>query len=104
MCPELCVRKFVTSPVTQTCPISFSRRRRTLEVSSETLNTRRVADGGKSSPKSHWLCATLPIVRQRFRNALNAARAAGDFIDVYDCALQIDALLRHAKALWRMSD
>src|SRR5215212_8842505 len=63
-----------------------------------------MACGGKSSPKSHWLCATLPIVRQWFGNTVNAARAAGDFIDVDDRTLQMDAISRHAKPLRRMSD
>src|SRR4030095_131191 len=105
MCPELWVRKLVTSPVTHTCPISFSMSRRTFAVNSETVSTRRtVACGGKSSPKSHWLCALLPIVHERFGNALNAARFACAFVDVNDRALQIDAVLRDCEPLWHVGD
>src|SRR5260370_491520 len=53
MCPELCTRRFVTSPVTHTWPTCFSSRRFTCAVSSATVSTLRVASGGKSSPKSH---------------------------------------------------
>src|ERR1043166_10027961 len=54
MWPELCVRRFVTSPVTQTWPTCFSSSRRTCSVSSLTDNTFRVCSVGNSSPKSHW--------------------------------------------------
>src|SRR5258705_3141524 len=104
MCPELWVRRLVTSPVTQTCPISFSMSRRTFAVNSETVSTRRVACGGNSSPKSHWLCATLPIAHERLGNSLNAACFAGDFVDVNDHALQIDAIFRDWEPLRHVRD
>src|SRR5688572_15820850 len=54
MCPELCTRRLVISPETQTWPTCFSSSRRTCSVSSLTDNTRRVCSVGNSSPKSHW--------------------------------------------------
>src|SRR6185503_2218668 len=104
MCPELCVRRLVTSPVIQTWPISFSSSRRTLEVSSETVRTRRVASGGNNSPKSHWLCALLPIADERLGNAVDAPGATGDFIDVDHHALQVDAIFGDAEALRGVGD
>src|SRR5438105_15324474 len=53
MWPELWTRRLVTSPVTQTRPISFSSRRFTCEVSSLTVSTRRVVSVANNSPKSH---------------------------------------------------
>src|ERR1041384_4048916 len=53
MWPELCSRKLVTSPDTQTSPICCSNNRRTCVVSSLTDKTRRVCSVGNSSPKSH---------------------------------------------------
>src|ERR1700722_20053629 len=46
MCPEPCARKFVTSPVTHTSPTCDSSNRRTCDVSSPTVNTRRPASCG----------------------------------------------------------
>src|SRR6266511_553063 len=54
MWPELCARRLVTSPVTQTRPSSFSSRRFTCDVNSLTVSTRRVGSVGNNSPKSHW--------------------------------------------------
>src|ERR1041384_1536670 len=54
MCPELCARKFVTSPLTQTSPTCFSSSRLICVVSSPTEKTLRVCSVGNSSPKSHW--------------------------------------------------
>src|SRR6266852_1811289 len=56
MWPELCARKLVISPVTQTWPTWSSSNRRICHVNSETLSTLRWAwraYGGNSSPKSH---------------------------------------------------
>src|SRR5213083_2887318 len=63
MCPELCARRFVTSPVTQTWPTCFSSSRRICSVSSLTDNTRRICSVGNSSPKSHWdlVCLLIKI-------------------------------------------
>src|SRR5437867_1139370 len=63
MWPELCARKLVTSPVTQTRPSSFSSRRLTCEVNSLTVRTRRDGSLGNNSPKSHCdlVCLLIEI-------------------------------------------
>src|SRR5450756_712819 len=61
MWPELCARKFVTSPLTQTWPTCFSSSRLICAVSSETDKTLRVCSGGNNSPKSHCDLVCLPI-------------------------------------------
>src|ERR1017187_3464036 len=53
MWPELCARRFVTSPVTQIDPTCFSSSDLTCAVNSETDKTLRVASVGNNSPKSH---------------------------------------------------
>src|SRR4051794_22297694 len=66
MCPELCARKLVISPVTQTVPMCFSRRLRTSPVSSVTEKTRRIScTENKSSPKSHCDVLDLGIASPR---------------------------------------
>src|SRR6266404_8998268 len=106
MCPELCARRFVTSPVTHTWPTCFSSRRFTCAVSSATVSTLRVASGGKSSPKSH--CDfTGPAMSLLFgfrrgqilRHALNVQRLARVVIDFHHHTLQLDVIFRHRKTL-----
>src|SRR5687767_4675688 len=105
MWPELWVRRFVTSPVTQTWPMSFSNRRRTFAVSSETVSTRReTCAGGNNSPKSHCDCAVLDIGGERFRNALDAPRFAGGLVNVNHRALQEDAVFGDGEPLRHVGD
>src|SRR5437773_12100015 len=101
MCPELCARRLVTSPVTQTQPISFSSNRRTFVVNSETVKTRRVAAVGNNSPKSHCDFDSLGIClcRQLLRHPLNPHRPARAFINFHHRSLQQHAPVGHAEAL-----
>src|SRR5258707_7201227 len=106
MCPELCTRRFVTSPVTHTWPTCFSSRRFTCAVSSATVSTLRVASGGKSSPKSHCDCTCPAISRvsgfrrgQILRHSLNVQRLAREVIDFHHHTLQLDVIFRHRKTL-----
>src|SRR5688500_14401339 len=100
MWPEACTRRFVSSPITETVPNSFSRVRRIDPVSSDTVSTLRTASAGNSSPNSHWDFPVLamfrtitPVARgERCRNALNTRGAAGHFVDLDHGALQEDAL------------
>src|ERR1039458_8604729 len=63
MWPEVWLRRFVTSPVTQISPTCFSSRRLICHVSSVTVSTLRICSNGNSSPKSHCDLTGLAIVQ-----------------------------------------
>src|ERR1035437_10208734 len=65
MCPELWLRKFVTSPVTQISPTCCSSSFLICHVSSVTDNTLRAVSRGNSSPNSHCDLTGLAIVQLR---------------------------------------
>src|SRR5450759_2016462 len=86
MWPELCARKFVTSPLTQTWPTCFSSSRLICVVSSETDNTLRVCSGGNNSPKSHCDLDCLPISFEPIKPQHAAPKQAQAGIDQEETA------------------
>src|SRR5580765_8436359 len=77
MWPELCRRRLLTSPVTQTCPNPCSRDLRTCKVSSLTERIFRgatVGCAGNNSPKSHCDLTGLAIspTQPRFLEGFNS--------------------------------
>src|ERR1017187_7421904 len=80
MWPELWLRRFVTSPVTQISPTCFPSRSLTCRVRSVTDSTLRVSSRGNSSPKSHCDLTGLGIAAFMDK----AAHALLDFLYIFD--------------------
>src|SRR5271169_4672680 len=86
MWPELCARRFVTSPVTQIEPTDFSSNRLTCAVNSETDKTLRVASAGNNSPKSHCdLLLLIAFFCIRQKKFTNFRRQRNSFFCVNNC-------------------
>src|SRR4051812_12408323 len=105
MCPELCARRLLISPVTHTVPTRSSIKRRTVFVTSVTEKTRRISAAGNKSPlKSHCDFTFPGMLRlsgfnQRLRDSLNALGLSALVINLDDHALQHYPTFRHVESL-----
>src|SRR4051812_19369977 len=110
MCPELCARKLLNSPETQTWPICFSSSVRTLVVNWLTVRTRRALGCENKSPKSHCDFTSLPMCRSQkelrlpwLRNPLNLHGSPRRGVNVDQSALEQDVLFRNREPLRQIS-